>query len=74
MGDKGRMATAATETVGLRPYTPPWRMPRRSVESDVVDRTGCSVGKRWLWHNARRVGRVTGTGTHPCQALDSPWA
>lgn len=68
MEDRGQTATPATEIVAL----PLWEMLLRSAESDVVDGTGCGVGKRWHRYTARRVGRAMGTTTHPWKALDSP--
>lgn len=69
-----RWPAPATEIVALLPYTTPWEMLLRSVESGVVDGTGCGGGKRWCCYNTRRVGRAMGTATHPCKALDSPQA
>lgn len=64
---------------GTRAGWPPlplrqWSFAHTHPMADATEISGirCSVGKRWLWHNARRVGRATGTGTHLCQALDSP--
>lgn len=73
-GGTHRWPAPATEIVALLPYTTPWEMLLRSVESGVVDGTGCGGGKRWCCYNTRRVGRAMGTATHPCKALDSPQA